>query len=218
MKKFLFIIFTAVVIAALIYAGIAVYVRSFAEKRVFSAEDVPSDADCILVLGAGVLPDGSPSFMLADRLNTGIELYKSGKAPKIIMSGDHGRAVYDEVNTMKSYAVDSGIPSDDCFMDHAGFSTYESIYRARDVFKAEKMIIVTQSYHLYRAVFIAQKLGLEAYGVSADTVQYPGHVYRNIREMAAYGKDFLWCMFDVKPKYLGEAIPVWGNGDVTNDK
>ena len=156
--------------------------------------------------------------MLEDRLNEGIKLYKEGISSKIIMSGDHGRKDYDEVNIMKKYAIEQGVPSEDIFMDHAGFSTYESIYRAREIFKVNKIIIVTQKYHLYRALYIANKLGIETYGVNADPRRYVGAAYREVREILARNKDFIKCIIKPKPTYLGESIPVSGNGDLTNDK
>ena len=155
--------------------------------------------------------------MLRDRLVRGVELYELGAAPKLLMSGDHGRKDYDEVNTMKSYAIGEGIPSSDVFMDHAGFSTYESMYRAKEVFAADKIIIVSQKYHLYRALYIADKLGLEAYGVAADGDNYGGQTYREIREILARVKDAVYTVFKPKPTYLGDVIPVSGNGDLTND-
>lgn len=106
--------------------------------------------------------------MLEDRLKQGIKLYELGASDRLLMSGDHGRKEYDEVNVMKKFAIDAGVPSEHIFMDHAGFSTYESLYRARDIFQADRIIIVTQKYHLYRAMYIAEKLGLEAYGVASD--------------------------------------------------
>lgn len=172
--------------------------------------------DCVLVLGAGVWGD-SPSHMLEDRLLTAIEIYNDGVAPKIIMSGDHGRDNYDEVNIMKKYAIEHGVPSEDVFMDHAGFSTYDSIYRAKEIFGVDKIIIVTQEYHLYRALYIADSLGVEAYGVGADPRKYSGQLYRDLREILARNKDFIKVIFKPKPTYLGESIPVSGNGDVTND-
>ena len=174
------------------------------------------DVDCIVVLGAGIWGE-RPSHMLADRLLAAIDLYKQGIAPKIIMSGDHGRVDYDEVNVMKEFAIEYGVDSKDIFMDHAGFSTYDSIYRAKEIFKADKIIIVTQEYHLYRALYIADKLGIEAYGVSANPRKYSGWLYRELREVLARNKDFVKTIFKPSPKYLGEAIPVSGNGDVTND-
>ena len=173
------------------------------------------DVDCVIVLGCLVKSDGEPSDMLHDRLVTAIGLYKAGAAPKLLMSGDHGTAEYDEVNAMKKFAVDSGVPSEDVFMDHAGFSTYETVYRAKEVFCAKKVIIVTQEYHLYRALYIAEKLGLEAYGVSADLHTYRGQNVREIREVLARAKDLIMCIFKPEPTYLGEAIPVSGNGDLT---
>jgi vancomycin permeability regulator SanA len=156
--------------------------------------------------------------MLRDRLERGVELYKQKSAPKLLMSGDHGQINYDEVNAMKQYAIENGVPSEDVFMDHAGFSTYETIYRARDVFDAKKVIIVTQEYHLYRALYIAKQLGVEAYGVSADLNRYAGQSMRDLREILARNKDFAKCIVKPKPTYLGEVISVSGNGDLTNDK
>ena len=135
----------------------------------------------------------------------------------MIVSGDHGRKNYDEVRTMKDYAVAQGIPSDKIFKDHAGFSTYDTLYRARDVFKIKKAILVTQKYHLARALYLAQSMGIEAVGVSADLRSYRGQSYRELREYIARTKDVFSAIFKPKPKYLGEEIPVFGNGDVTDD-
>ena len=134
------------------------------------------------------------------------------------MSGDHGQDEYDEVNIMKDFAIEKGIPSEDIFMDHAGFSTYESIYRAKEIFGAKKIIIVTQEYHLYRALYIAKTMGIEAYGVGADPRQYVGAFNREVREILARNKDFVKCIFKPEPTYLGDPIPINGNGDDTNDK
>lgn len=209
-----------VILGLCLLFGIDFYVRSSTKDRIISPEDISSvsDADCILVLGAGIRTDGSPSPMLQDRLNTGIELYQNGAAPKLLMSGDHGRKKYNEVQTMKDIALDQGVPSEDVFMDHAGFSTYDSLYRARDVFQARKVIIVTQKYHLYRALYIARSLGLDAWGVSADTRRYRGQSQRDFREILARDKDFFVSVFKPLPKYLGDTIPITGNGDLTNDE
>ena len=153
-----------------------------------------------------------------NRLNKAILLYQENTAPKIIMSGDHGRKNYDEVNIMKDFAINEGIPSSDIFMDHAGFSTYDSIYRAKNIFDAHKIVIVTQEYHLYRALYIAKRLGVEAVGVATEKIKYPGDLKRNIREILARDKDFVKCIFKPSSKYLGEVIPVFGDGDLTNDK
>ena len=175
------------------------------------------NVDCILVLGCGVWEDGRPSHMLEDRLRMCMELYVSGVSSKLLMTGDHGREDYDEVNTMKLYAVSAGVPSQDVFMDHAGFSTYESMYRAKEIFQVKRVVIVTQGYHLYRAIYIAESLGLEAYGVAADYRGYAGQFLRDLREVLARVKDFGVCILQPQPTYLGEDIPIWGNGNETND-
>lgn len=200
--------------------GLNAYVKHTASARILTTQQAAqiSEVDCILVLGCGVWEDGTPSHMLEDRLKRSLELYEQGASEKLLMSGDHGREDYDEVNVMKSFAVDRGVPSENVFMDHAGFSTYESIYRAKEIFGAEKIIIVTQGYHLYRAIYIAQALGLEAYGVASDYRGYAGQLLRDLREILARIKDMGTCLVKPEPTYLGDEIPIWGNGDITNDK
>ena len=222
-KKFriaaiVFLCFCACV--AICTAAINIRVCTFADKRILTEEEAKSlsDVDCILVLGCGVRPDGTPSHMLEDRLKRGVSLYDNGVAPKILMSGDHGQDDYDEVNTMKDYALGEGVPTEDVFMDHAGFSTYESMYRAKEIFQAEKIVIVTQQYHLYRAVYIAEQLGLEAWGVNCDYRTYSGQFMRDVREVLARVKDFGMCILTPEPTYMGEVIPVQGDGRLTDDK
>lgn len=219
MKKILKIGLIIIFIVAVLVLSINFYVILSTKKQILKDSEYSNlkDIDCILVLGAGVWGD-RPSPMLEDRLNTAIMLYEEGIASKIIMSGDHGREDYDEVNIMKEYAIKKGIPSEDIFMDHAGFSTYDSIYRAKEIFEAENILIVTQEYHLYRALHIANSLDINAYGVNSDPRKYAGQVYREIREMIARNKDFVISIFKPKPKYLGEIIPVSGDGNLTNDK
>ena len=214
MKKILILLCVLILIGITYVLSINFYVTSSTKKQINTK--LNEKVDCILVLGAGIWGD-KPSPMLQDRLDTAIKLYKDGVSNKIIMSGDHGTKEYDEVNIMKQYAIDAGIPSNDIFMDHAGFSTYESIYRARDIFKVKNMVIVTQEYHLYRALFIANKLGIKSYGVNSDPREYAGQLYREAREILARNKDFMYTIFKPKPTYLGETIPVSGDGDITND-
>ncbi len=218
-KKIILTIFCVGIACVAVIFSVNAYVVFSVDERIIDADSAAAleDIDCIIVLGAGVR-NGSPSAMLQDRIDCGVSLYKSGAAPKIIMSGDHGRQDYDEVNVMKAEAIEAGVPSGDVFMDHAGFSTYESIYRAKEIFGADRVIIVTQKYHLYRALYIARELGVEAYGVCADVRSYRGAVYREAREVLARNKDLIKCIFKPEPTYLGEAIPVSGDGNVTNDK
>ena len=165
-------------------------------------------ADCILVLGAGLKPDGTPNLMLRDRLDYAFALWEAGVSEKILVSGDHGREGYDEVNAMKDYLVSLGIPADSILLDHAGFSTYDSVYRAKAVFCAETIVPVTQKYHCYRAVYLARALGLDAVGVSSDPFVYRYQYMRDLREYAARVKDFFFALFKPSPTYLGDPIPV----------
>lgn len=218
MKKIIRYGFIVVIVLILIVFFINFYVIFKTKDQIIESDySKLNDIDCIIVLGAGIWGD-RPSPMLEDRLNTGIDLYKNGISSKIIMSGDHGRKEYDEVNIMKEYAISEGVASSNIFMDHAGFSTYESIYRAKEIFKVKKVVIVTQKYHLYRALYIANELGLDAYGVNSDPRMYSGQTYRDLREILARNKDFVKSIFKLKPTFLGEEIPITGNGDITNDK
>lgn len=225
MKKCKLLCITAAVCCTCILLGIGAiiaantYVTRSAQERILSTETASTlnGVDCILVLGCQVKENGAPSHMLEDRLRRGVELYQSKAAPKLLMSGDHGQVEYNEVGTMKQYAIDAAIPSSDVFMDHAGFSTYESLYRAKTVFAVDKLIIVTQEYHLPRALYIANQLGLDAYGVAADYRTYWGQSKRDLREVLARCKDMMTTAFQVPPTYGGEVIPIHGDGDLTND-
>lgn len=219
MKKIIKILVITAIIGIVLVLSINFYVVGTTKDKMIKDNNYSTlkDVDCIVILGAGIWGD-KPSPMLQDRLEEGIKLYNEGIAPKIIMSGDHGREGYDEVNIMKEYAVNKGIPSEDVFMDHAGFSTYESIYRAKEIFNADNIVIVTQEYHLYRALYIADKLDVDAYGVNSDPRKYSGQAFREVREILARNKDFINCIIKPQPTYLGETIPVSGAGDITNDK
>lgn len=194
-------------------------IKSYDDKvfDLSGAKDKLSDADCILVLGAGVWANDRPSPMLKERLDRSLELVELGISDRLLMSGDHGRVEYDEVNVMKAYAIEHGLASELIFMDHAGFSTYESMVRAKEVFEVKKAVIVTQSYHMGRALYIANKIGIDAYGVISDEQEFSGQSYRNAREILARGKDFFSVLFGVEPTYLGEVIPISGSGEATND-
>lgn len=185
-------------------------IRSTASRIVSGPDAMEGMADCILVLGAG-LRDGKPSLVLRDRLDRAIELYQEGVSDRLLMTGDHGREDYDEVAAMKQYAIDAGIPAEHIFMDHADFSTYESMYRARDVFEVKKIAVVTQPYHIYRALYIADKLGLEAYGMPSKATAHRNSWMLEVREKLARTKDFFNVMIQPEPTYLGDPVPVIGN-------
>ena len=198
--------------------GVNFYVKASTRNQIITVEKAKelNDVDCILVLGAAVWKTG-PSPLLRDRLDKGIELYKESISSKVLMSGDHIKRDYDEVNAMKKYAIERGVESDNIFMDHAGISTYDSIYRLKEIFKVKKVVIVTQEYHLYRALYIANKLGIEAYGVRADSPKYSGDTKREVREILARDKDFIKVILKPKSTYLGETIDISKDGNITND-
>lgn len=216
MKKIKYFLIV-ICIVLIILLCINFYVKETTKNQLVSDYSSLNNIDCIIILGAGVR-NNRPSLMLEDRLQKGLELYNNNVSSKIIVSGDHGRKDYDEVNIMKEFLTHNNVSSSDIFMDHAGFSTYDSIYRAKEIFRTKKIVIVSQEYHLYRALFIADKLGLEAYGVKAEPKEYYGDSFREIREVIARIKDFFKVIIKPKPRYLGETIPVTGDGDITNDK
>lgn len=230
-KRKAFIVCLCVIAAALLLCllgaayvlGVDAYTVLSTRDRVLSLENVAEieDVDCIIVLGCKVQSDETPSHMLNDRLEVGVDVYyglaEQGNGTKLLMSGDHGTKEYNEVYAMKQFAIAEGVESSEIFMDHAGFSTYESIYRAKEIFGAERVIIVTQEYHLYRALHIADALGVEAYGVSADLRTYAGQLKFSAREILARNKDFLTAIIKPEPTYLGDLISLDGSGDVTND-
>ncbi len=217
-RRILLIVLCLVLLGGTAALGVSAYVKEVGGETILSEKKAAQlkDVDCIIVLGCQVRSDGTPSPMLRDRLETGVSLYQSGAAPKLLMSGDHSREDYDEVGAMKKFALGAGVDSRDIFMDHAGFSTYETMYRAKNVYGAQKVLVVTQRYHLYRAVYIAQALGLDAYGVAAADITYAGQSYRDVREVLARCKDFVTAISQPQPGNLGEDIPISGDGNVTN--
>ena len=171
--------------------------------------------DCILVLGAGVRADGTPSDMLYDRVKLACDLYAAGvgRVP-LLMSGDH-TGNYNEVGVMKNQASSAGVPTEDVFLDHKGYSTYESLYRAKAVFGAKRILIVTQEYHLYRALHIARELGMEAVGVSADLRPYRGQTRYEAREILARFKDLFTAARGDYKGHLDLPVDLNGDGNLT---
>ncbi|MDX9888186.1 MAG: ElyC/SanA/YdcF family protein [Anaerovoracaceae bacterium] len=213
-KKIALTLVVLLVASALTPFVINLWVVKTTESSILSQDDPlleNNNPQCILILGAGLNWDGSPSPMLKDRLDTGISLYNKGVAPKLLLSGDHGKEFYDEIKSMKTYCLERDVPFEDIFLDHAGFSTYESIIRAQKVFEVDRLIIVTQEYHLFRALYTAKKTGLEVYGVSASLREYSGQELRDQREFFARNKDFLQTLYWPDPTYLGDPIPITGD-------
>jgi len=208
----------SLVAAGLLAAGSANAVVYYGGKAgILPVADV-RPAQAALVLGAYVFPDGRPSTMVEDRLLTAWDLYQAGKVEKILISGDHGRVEYDEVNAMRRFLEAKGVPPEDIFMDHAGFDTYDSMYRARDVFQVHSTVVVTQAFHLPRAIWLARRMGLEADGVVADRWVYDKAEYYAAREVLARVKAFGEWLIHRKPVFLGPVIPITGDGRVTHDQ
>jgi len=174
------------------------------------------DPQCILVLGCAVWANNEPSPMLKDRLDTAIELYRKGAAPKLLLSGDNSVKEYSEPDCMLAYALKQGVPAEDIFLDFAGFSTYDSVYRANAIFRADRMIVVTQKYHLFRALKICDSLGITAKGAASNQRQYKRRCFREVREVLARDKDLVKGLLKPEPTFLGEEIPIDGDGTVTH--
>ena len=170
--------------------------------RIVSAERAAKidDVDCILILGCRVYSN-EPSVMLRDRVMQGVELYKLGASETLFMTGDSRDRYYDETGTMSRLAVENGVPEENIVTDPYGLSTYDSIFRAAKVYGYKKIIVVTQEYHLTRALYIAKQFGIEAYGVASDAREYEGQFNRDVREIAARSKDFLYCILKPEPEY-----------------
>lgn len=175
-------------------------------------------ADCILVLGARVWDNGQLSAVLKDRVDAAIALYKEGVAPLLLMSGDHSSESYNEVQAMKDYAVEQGVPEACILMDHAGYSTYESMYRAKEVYGINSCIVSTQKYHLYRAVYIGKAVGMDTYGVIADQRSYAKQTYYDVREAAARCKDFFLSIIKPEPAYMGLGVPYLDKGKAVDGR
>lgn len=232
MKKAIKVLIILIIIAAAFTFGLSAYVTRSVKSEVAGVDtgsDLTASSDgsvvdacksidpqCILVLGCAVWSDNQPSPMLKDRLDTGIALYRAGVAPKLLLSGDNSIVEYSEPDCMLQYALEQGVPPEDIFLDFAGFSTYESVYRAHAIFKADRLIVVTQKYHLFRALKACDALGIEAKGVASNQQKYAGRHYREAREVLARDKDFFKGLIKAKPTYLGDEIPIDGDGTVTH--
>jgi SanA protein len=211
----LIVLFTVVLIAFLITVNFII-VRKSREYLYDKVTDVPRCYTAI-VLGAKVSQSGAPSDFLQDRLDAAIELYKNKKINRLLLSGDHGQHNYDEVNNMKNYLLKHGISTADIFLDHAGFDTYNSMVRAREIFQVDSAIIVSQRFHLSRAIYIARKKGVEAYGIVADRRNYASLKILKFRELLANMKAFAEVTLNKKPKFLGANIPITGDSKLSYD-
>lgn len=226
-RKFFSVIFILIIVFAVGVVGISYLVTKDQEPNIIykiqdydmSVNTIKADeiqdfeADCIIVLGAGIYADGTPTPILKDRLDTALKLYWAGVCDRILVTGDNGQEEYNEVKCMYDYLKNRNVPKDAIFTDHAGFSTYDSMYRAQSIFEIKKAIVVTQSYHLYRALYIGNNLGYQCVGVASDQNRYSGQLFRSAREILARDKDVLKTLVKMKPKYDGDAIPISGQAN-----
>lgn len=197
LRRILLLLLTLCVLGAALAFGVSGWMVFHERNAILPAEDAPPERlDCILVLGCGVDAQGRPKPMLHDRMTVAVELYEKGWADKLLLTGDNSGPAYNEVGAMEAFALDHGVPADALLLDNEGFNTDASIRRARDIFGMEQVVIVTQEYHLFRALFLAESYGLEASGVSATLRTYgPKQVQWSLREVLARDKDFARMVF-----------------------
>jgi vancomycin permeability regulator SanA len=206
----------AAVLGIIAFAAVQIIIVQSTKGFLVGSASAAPECDAVMVLGAMVYSSGAPSQILRDRLDFGYELYAEGKAKKILVSGDHGQSNYDEVNVMKNYLLDKGVPREDIFMDHAGFNTYDSMYRAKNIFYVGSLLISTQDFHINRAVYIARSLGIDAYGYPCEDKSAYRMNYFYRRESLARVKAFWDTIVKRAPAYLGETVPISGDGGVTD--
>lgn len=196
-KRIIAIFMIAVLAGGSYILGVNFYVILSQKENIISLEEAShmDKVDYVLVLGCGVREDGEPSHMLYERLKTGVKVLEKVNGAKLLLTGDNSGESYNELAAMKRVSLENGVEEEQVVIDDFGFSTYESLYNAKNNFSAKKIIIITQPYHMYRALFIANKLGIEAYGVTAYLPFYPMQIVWSLREILARNKDFLLCMF-----------------------
>ncbi|PRP65895.1 SanA/YdcF family protein [Nonlabens agnitus] len=218
MKRLLNIIVFLVVGGLLAVVFLQVYVNQTAAPHMkYNLEDI-EPAYTGIVLGASVRPDKSLSPILKDRVDAAYTAYQEGKIKKFLLSGDHGQTDYDEVNAMKTYLNNKGVPDSDIFLDHAGFDTYDSMIRARSIFKVEKAIVFTQKFHLPRAVYLGRNLDLDLEGFAVDPKSYEPSAYLKRREWLANVKAWTEIYIEKRPTFEGISIPITGDSSPTHDQ
>lgn len=210
-------IFVRSSLAGLVSVGaILWYVKSSSSATIFKDVNAVPSKYVAIVFGAGIRSDGTPSKYLKDRLEAGILLYKKGKVKRLLLSGDNGSKRYDELEVMKNYCLNAGVPAKDIFVDYAGFDTYSTVFRAKDLFKINEAIMVTQAYHLERAIFLGQKMGIASVGYAADNGAYQLAKKNELREQLALVKSFVDVSRNRKPKYHGGNIDIKGESNFYN--
>jgi SanA protein len=209
LKKYFKIFLYLVIIGLIAVVSVNYYVKSSTKKQIYySLKKFPKN-DVGIIFGAGINGD-QPSKYLKDRLDAGIILYKANRINKILLSGDNGRDEYDELTVMKNYCFNHGVDTTKIFIDYAGFDTYSTMYRAKHIFNIKKATLISQEYHLNRAIYIGQKLGIKSVGYSANQGEYLGYKYVTFREYASIFKSFFDVLRNREPRFLGNPIDING--------
>jgi len=179
-------------------------------NKIHSVENAPSERVAI-IFGAGLRRDGTPTAVLRDRVETGVRLYYDGKVEKLLMSGDNSLVEYNEPESMRQYAFSLGVPEQDIVLDYAGRRTYDTCYRAKSIFGLDSAILVTQKFHLPRALFLCNALGLEATGVEASNRNYLKRslFFWNVREQFATFTAFIDVYVEKTTPILGQPEPIF---------
>ncbi|WP_017495049.1 vancomycin high temperature exclusion protein [Flavobacterium sp. WG21] len=209
MKKLFKKLIYLFIIGAIAIISINWYVKSSTRDLIHHTVNNLPKNEVGIIFGAGINGD-QPSKYLKDRLDAGILLYKTHKIDKILLSGDNGRDEYDELTVMKTYCFNHGVDTTKIFIDYAGFDTYSTIYRASHIFKIKKATLISQEYHLNRAIYIGQKLGVKSIGFSANKGEYLGYQYVTFREYGSIFKSFLDVLRNREPRFLGNEINING--------
>jgi SanA protein len=218
LKKMMTLILVVIIASIAGMLAVDMYVGGTGKKYVMKWDEITDGYDCIIVPGASVISNSIPSTILKDRLDMAFDIYMNTDIDRILVSGDHGAKTYDEVNVMRDYLINKEIPGENIFMDHAGFDTYQTIYRAKEIFEVDSAIIVTQGFHLYRALYIGEKLDIELVGADSAVREYEHDFKNRIREYPARVKAFLECeIFKPEPEFLGKKIFIYGE-NLTLDK
>lgn len=210
LKKFIAVALIGIILLICGVLGLSHHIESSTKNQTFTRSSKVPEAYTAIVLGASVRANGNLSTMLEDRVASALKLYNEGKVKRFLLSGDNGTASYNEPKAMKAYLMDKGVPEDDIFLDYAGFDTYDSMYRASSVFNVKEAIVVTQEFHLPRALYIANKLDLTYYGFVGDKRTYQRESANKRRELLANVKAFLELTINKEPTYLGAKIPIDG--------
>lgn len=216
MKKYFRIFLYLVIIGLLAIVSINYYLTSSTKTKIYySVKKFPKN-DVGIIFGAGINGD-QPSKYLKDRLDAGIMLWKAKRINKILLSGDNGREEYDELTVMKNYCYDHGVDTTKIFIDYAGFDTYSTMYRAKHIFKIKRATLISQKYHLNRAIYIGNQLGVKSVGFSANKGEYLGYKYVQFRECLSRCKSFFDVLRNREPHFLGGEININGASNYSKD-